>query len=81
MKKFIAVLLVLLLSVALFTACKESDETHNSDSTGAESMRSDTTVTVNDSETTADSAQSTEESMNGDEFINDNEATYNDAWN
>ena len=49
MKKIIAVLLVLLLAATLLTACKESDETHNSDSTGAESTRSDTTVTVNDS--------------------------------
>ena len=74
MKKFIAVLLILLLAAALFTACKESDETHNSDFTGAESTQSDTTATIGEDETT-------EESMTGDEFINDTEATYNDAWN
>ena len=74
MKKIIAVLLVLLLAATLLTACKESDETHNSDSTGAESTQSDTTATIGEDETT-------EESMNGDEFINDNEATSNDAWN
>lgn len=77
MKKFNAVLLALLLAAALLTSCKQDDENINdADSTGT-----DTTITVSENETTADITQSAEESMNGDEFINDNEATYNDAWN
>lgn len=78
MKKIIAVLLALLLTSALLTSCKQDDDgINNADSVGTESTQSDTTVSIGANETTADTAP---ESMNGDEFANDNEATYNDAW-
>ena len=81
MKKIIAVLLVLLLAAALITSCKkDNDIINNSDPTGTGNTQSDTTVAVNGSETTVDSAHSSEEAMNGDEFTNDNEAVYKDAW-
>ena len=80
MKKFIAILLALLLA-ALLTSCKQDSEIiNNSESTGIESTQYDTTVTVDENETATDNTQFTEESMDGSEFTNDNEVTYKTEW-